>query len=126
MPNELVMAVVTALTAKGAEALVASGKNGLSALFRIVRERFGREGTREEAILRAAVEDPDDRVRRNQLAAVLARLVAEDPAFRARLDASWRAASTEVAGTAAAVINHFDGSAAKVVQARDIYGDVTF
>lgn len=126
MPNELVMAVVTALTTKSAEALVASGKNKLADLFRVIRERLNREGAREEGILQAALDEPDDRVRREQLADVLARLLAEDPAFRDRLALSWREASAEVSGAPAAVVNHFSGSATKAVQARDIYGDVTF
>jgi hypothetical protein len=121
VPSELVMAVVTALTTKGAEVLVTTGKNKLAALFRVVHERFSREGTRETAILRAAIDEPDDQVRRQRLAELLARLLAEDPAFRDRLALSWREASAE-----AAVSNYFAGSATKVVQARDIYGDVTF
>jgi hypothetical protein len=124
--SELVMTLVTALTAKGAEALVASGKNQLATLFRAVQERFRREGPGQAAILRAAIENPDDQERRQKLAEVLGRLLAEDPAFRAQLARYWQHASTDSAGTRAVVINHFGGSAAKVVQARDIYGDVTF
>lgn len=126
MPSELVMAVVTALTAKGAEAVVASGKNKIAALYRVLHERFSREGTRETAVLQAAVEHPDDQARRKQLVEALARLLAADPDFRTRLVLSWREAATELAATQAAVVNHVSGNAAKVVQARDIYGDVTF
>jgi hypothetical protein len=125
VPSELVMAVVTALTTKGAEVLVASGKNKLAALFRVIQERFSREGTREAAILRAAIDEPDDQARRQKLIEVLARLLAEDPAFRDRLALSWREAAAEAPGAPAAVINHISGSATKAVQARDIYGDVT-
>jgi hypothetical protein len=124
--SELVMTVVTALTAKGAEALVASGKNQLATLFRVIQERFRREGPGQTAILHAAIEDPDDHERRQRLVDVLARLVADDPVFRAQLARYRQDASIEVAGAPDAVINHFGGRAANVVQARDIYGDVTF
>lgn len=43
MSDQLVLAVVTALAASGAQALAAGGRDALAALFRVIRDRFGRD-----------------------------------------------------------------------------------
>lgn len=124
MLDELAMTAAMAVTTKGAEALVASGKDGLAALIRLIRGRFRGSGPREAAVLQAALEHPDDDARRRELAVVLAEMMARDPVFREHLQTCWRAAAAEIADDRSAVTNRFSGTAEKVVQARDITGDV--
>jgi hypothetical protein len=121
---DLATTAALAVTTKGAETLVVSGKDGLAALIRLVRERFRGSEPRESAVLQAALEHPDDDARRRELAVVLAQMMAEDPVFRERLQTCWRAAAMEVADNRSTVTNRFSGTAEKVVQARDITGDV--
>jgi hypothetical protein len=118
------MAVATAVAAKGAEALVAGGTSAVRRLVRLVRDRFG-SGTREDRVLQATMADPDDREKVAALVAVLARVLAADPTFRRDVSACWGDVSEELRADRGAVVNQFNGSATKVVQARDIHGDVT-
>jgi hypothetical protein len=122
--EELATTAALAVTTKGAEALVISGKGGLAALIRLIRGRFRGSEPREAAILQAALEHPDDEARRRELAVVLAQMMAEDPVFREHLQMCWRAVAVEVAEDRSTVTNRFSGTAEKVVQARDITGDV--
>jgi hypothetical protein len=124
MSDELAMAVATAVAAKGAEALAAGGRSALGALIRLIRGRFS-SGTPEAATLSEAMSHPDDRERLAELAALLSHLMAADQAFRRQVEVGWRDASLVFSADHGAVINQFSGSADKVVQARDIAGDVT-
>ena len=125
MPDQLVLAVATALAAKGAEVLFSGGRDAVGALYRMVRSRFG-EGTEESAALEAAVVDPDDYDRQAVLADALARTMAVDPAFDAAVRAEWRSVQARLSVAPGDVTNEFSGTAGKVVQARDISGDILF
>jgi hypothetical protein len=125
MPDEFVTELATALAVKGAELVATTGKSAMAALVRLVRNRFGRD-TREIAVLEAAVEYPDDERRRLALAAILAQVMVEDQVFADRVRLYWRDASAELAADRGGVVNQFTGSADKVVQARDIVGDISF
>jgi hypothetical protein len=125
MPDEFVTEVAAVLAAKGAELVAVAGKSAMAALVRLVRDRFGR-ATHEAAVLEAAVEYPDDGERRVALAEVLAQVMIEDPIFAERVRLYWRDASVELTADRGGVVNHFSGSADKVVQARDIVGDISF
>ncbi|MFK3984444.1 hypothetical protein ACI2K4_29235 [Micromonospora sp. NPDC050397] len=122
VPDELVLAVATALTAKGAELLVDAGRSALAAMRRLVRSRFA-ENTADVEVLAAAAADPDNQARQAELAAVLSRVMSEDPAFAATVRAQWRLVEASVAAPGH-VSNQFDGTANKVVQARDVHGDI--
>lgn len=117
-PDELAITVATTLAAKGAEAAFASGRSAVGALFRLVRDRLGRRGHDAE-MLQAAIDRPGDQDRLAALADALVRAMIEDPALASRLREALPG------GMDAAVVNQFSGSATKVVQARDVHGDVT-
>jgi hypothetical protein len=112
-PDQLAVAVVTTLAAKGAEAAFAAGKNAIAGL---LRGRLRRRG-RDVEVLRAAIERPDDPGSRAALVEVLVRAMADDPELAARLRAA--------VALDGAVVNQFSGTSAKVVQARDIHGDLS-
>ncbi|MET7397622.1 hypothetical protein ABZS66_29460 [Dactylosporangium sp. NPDC005572] len=113
-PDALAMIVAAAIAAKGAEVAVASGRGAAEALVRLVRARLRRRGP-DAAALEAVVERPADPAGITALAAALHRAMVDDPGLAARLRAALPAGD---------VVNHFGGTATKVVQARDIHGNV--
>jgi hypothetical protein len=120
MPDDIAMAVAVAVATKAADLAVSGTKNALGRLYRLIRDRF-RTDPHEAAVLGAAAERPDDRERLAALAAVLNEAMATDPDFARLVRSYWGAASGE-----GSVVNNFSGHAEKVVQARDIGGDVHF
>jgi hypothetical protein len=124
MQEQLALAIATALATKGGEALIAGGGGLLGQLFRLVRNRFRSSGEGGDT-LDAAVANPDETNRAN-LAAALARLMTSDPALEERVRALWRGGAAELSAESGGVVNQFSGSADRVVQARDIRGDVSF
>lgn len=125
MPDQVTMAIVTALAGKAAE-LAADGVKGAGAtLVRLIRRRLG-AGTADAGALDSALARPEDRAALTRAAAVLARVMASDPDFAAQVRAGWRAAAPELAADRGSVVNQFSGRAGTVLQARDIGGDVRF
>ncbi|GAB3816779.1 hypothetical protein [Micromonospora zhanjiangensis] len=126
MDDQIVLAVATALATKGAEALGAGARSAIGSLFSLVRSRFG-AGTRESAVLDAALAHPQEQWRHTALASTLADVMARDPDFTAALTDEWRRlVRSDVVAVQGEVVNHFSGTAGKVVQARDVQGDITF
>ncbi|GHJ17783.1 hypothetical protein [Micromonospora sp. AKA38] len=126
MEDQIVLAVATALATKGAEALGVGARSAIGSLLSLVRGRFG-AGTRESAVLDAAMAHPQERWRHAALASALADAMARDPSFTAALDDEWRRlARAGVVAVQGQVVNHFSGTAGKVVQARDVQGDINF
>lgn len=125
MPDELAVAVATALVSKGADAAISGARSALAALARLVRERIGSQ-TPEAATLHDAQHHPDDPARTSELVRVIERAMADDPAFAQWVQAQWRLAEAERVTGDGAVVNQMSGSADRVVQARDIHGDIRF
>ena len=125
-PDELAMAVAATVATVSTEAAVASGGRAVGALVRLVRDRLGRRRGDEDA-LQDAIEHPEDRQRIAALADALLSAMADDPALAARLREALplnAAAAAPVTADGGAV-NHFSGSAATVVQARDVHGGIS-
>jgi hypothetical protein len=118
MADPLSMAVATAIAGKAAESLTGQAGQAIAAIRRKIRERF-RGNPGELPALDAARDDPS-------AAAGLARFLdaefAADPAFRGEIRALWLQAAP--AATDDAVSNVFYGKADKVVQLRDVHGDL--
>jgi hypothetical protein len=125
VPDEITMAIAATLATKGAEALIAGGRTALSALVRLVQHHFGRQAGQAE-LLRDAQRQPDDPHTRRALADALAGAMADDPEFARSLQSLWRDAFVELTADRGGVVNQFTGQAEKVVQARDIQGNVSF
>jgi hypothetical protein len=124
MPDPLTLAVATVLATKGVDAVLTGGKSAVGALMRTVRKRMSADA-RGTAVLQAAMDQPDSEARRLALAEALTTLVQQDRAFGQQLRLLWSRSTIEL-GDRDAVVNHFSGTAEKVVQARDIRGDVNF
>ncbi len=121
MPDEVALAIVTALAVRAAE-LTADGLTGaVRQLFQMIRNRFG-AGTQEAAALDEVLRHPDDVAHQEAVADSLASVMATDPQFAAQLHAAWH----DIEAQRGAVFNQFHGFAENVLQARDIGGDVRF
>lgn len=129
MPDEVTLAIASALASRGAEALVAGGRDALAALFRLVGRRFASQpsggDTDGSAALAAAVADPTDAGRQIELATFLDTLMVRDSDFDAAVRAHWQSVTGEISASHGAVVNHFSGTADKVVQARDVRGNIS-
>lgn len=111
MPEPILVSIAAALAAKSA-----------TSLYEFVKRRFT---AREEAAaaLDAAEGAPPDSPQVATLAARLAEAEAEDPTFAAELRHVWQ----QVHATEGGVVNQIGGNVTgKVVQARDIEGDISF
>jgi hypothetical protein len=122
MPDEFAILVATALATKGAEAAIAGTRSAVGALARLVRRRGDRGRT--ATALDRAIAAPGDRQRTADLAEAIAAAMAADPRFAAQVRARWEAVAADEPAGRGAVVNHVSGTADKVVQARDIHGDV--
>jgi hypothetical protein len=118
MADPLSMAVATAVAGKAAESLTGQAGQAIAAIRRKIRERFHRDPG-EVPAPDATHDDPS-------AAAGLVRFLdaefAADPAFRDEIRALWLQAAP--AATDDAVSNVFYGKADKVVQLRDVHGDL--
>ena len=124
MSDELATSIAIVLATKGAEALAAGSRDAVAALYRAVSHRVRRR-REDAAVLEAAVTLPEQSSRQRELATLLSRTMAEDPAFAEVMIARWRAAQGEVSVSQGGVLTQFNGQAERVVQARDISGNVT-
>lgn len=123
MPD-ILLAIATTLATKGAEAVAAGGKNAIAGLIGIIRRRLATSGGRATALDRA-VTHPADREARMMLITDLAEMMATDRQFAAQVLAQWRAVCAEEAAERGLVVNHVSGTAHKVLQARDVHGDIS-
>ncbi|WP_434740364.1 hypothetical protein [Micromonospora sp. SH-82] len=124
--DPLSLAVATAFATKGAELVASGGRDALSTLFRLVRNRFASE-SEGAAALEAVTDNPQQRWRTMELAAALESVMTRDPDFAQVVEEGWRRVpGTEISAVQGDVSNSFSGSAEKVVQARDVQGDIRF
>ncbi len=122
--DDLAALVASTLITKGSEALVSGTTGAVRALAALVRKRFSSDVARGE-VLRDAIAYPEDAARRVRLVDALADVMQRDPAFAQQLRSRWQSASVELAADHGAVVNQFTGQADKIVQARDIHGDLS-
>jgi len=118
---DLAALVATTLITKCSDALVAGGTSAVRALLALVRKRL----RHDTGVLAGALAYPDDDDRRVRLVEALAEAMQRDPGFAEELRVQWRAASVELQADRGGVVNQFSGQASKVVQARDIHGDLS-
>lgn len=121
MPDQIMTQIAGAVAAKAAEAALGGGKKAVTALIRLVRERFRNDSEAQEA-LEAAELRPSDATTVADLAQALNRLATEDPGFDAEIRELWAHAVTE-----GDVVNTITGTVnGPAIQARDIQGGIHF
>lgn len=112
------VAIASAAAGKAAESLTEQGKQAVAAIVRRIREKF-RERPGELAVLDEAT---DNHARVNELAVLLDETSAHDPEFGSHIRALWNHAGLTVADSG--IVNQFRGEASKVIQLRDVHGDL--
>lgn len=123
MADPVSIGIASALAGKAAEAFLSGAHSALAALYGFVRDRFAGDRKALRALQRAQDDPQDDRVQ--SLAEQLHRLAADDPAFAEQLGELWEQASTELHAETGGVVNNVSGTVSgKVVQARDVHGDI--
>lgn len=116
------MAVAAAIAGRTAEVLTEDAKRALSRIVHRIREKFhGRPA--DLAKLAEAQNNPgSDRIA--ALARAIDQASAEDPQFARDIKSLWAQVNTTVTTAENGVTNVFQGNASKVVQLRDIHGDL--
>ena len=123
MTDPITLAIATAIAGKTAESLTEQARQSLAALTRRVREKF-RGRPAELATLEAARDDPDSGEHITELARALHEASADDPEFGNEIRTLWDQVHVAAAAQDDGVVNVFSGRAEKVVQLRDVHGDL--
>ncbi|WP_052406727.1 hypothetical protein [Allokutzneria albata] len=93
-------------------------------LCRWVKEQFSPEA---QAVLEAAIEAPEDQARVEELGRELERAEQADPEFGRQLRERYERANVEIHADNGSVASQISGNVSgKVIQARDITGNITF
>jgi hypothetical protein len=122
MSDPVTLAIATAVAGKAAESLPGQSGAGLAALVRRIREKF-RDRPAGQAALTAAQDDPGPGAVA-ELAVALDEAGAEDPEFGRQIRELWDNVRTAATASDHGVVNVFHGRADKVVQLRDVHGDL--
>lgn len=123
MADALTTAIATAITGGMAQSLSDQARASLTTLTQRIREKFGRRPV-AKAALDAALDDPSSSARVSDLARALAEAGEEDPEFAMQVRALWGQVCPTAVARDDAVVNTFGGRAEKVVQLRDVHGDL--
>lgn len=115
MVDALTLAIATAVAGKAAEGMTEQARQAVSAIVTRLRVKLRRHPA-DLAVVDA--ESPE----LEAVAQILDREFAADPGFRDEVRALWVQASP--AATDDAVSNVFHGQADKVIQLRDVHGDI--
>lgn len=118
MVDPLTLAVASAIAGKTAEAMTDQARQAISAITGKLRARFGKRPAVLAVVDAAARGEQEPEV----LAQVLEDEFAADPGFRDEINTLWVQAAP--AATDDAVSNVFHGNAEKVIQMRDVHGDI--
>ncbi|GAA4225258.1 hypothetical protein GCM10022254_06800 [Actinomadura meridiana] len=113
----MTVAIATALAGRAVEVASEPVRTAVAELSRRVRERF-RGHPSDEAALARADEEPE------VLQGTVQRILDDDPDFRSELQTLWNQAHTEAVATEDGVVNIFNGHADKMIQLRDVHGDL--
>lgn len=123
MPDPITIAIAAAIAGKAAESLTDQAKDAVTRLAHLVRAKF-RHRPADLAALDAAQQQPDSAERTAELADALQSAAGDDPAFDADIRALWDQARIHTTVAGDGVANVFQGRADKVVQLRDVHGDL--
>lgn len=112
MPEPMLIAIATTLATKAA-----------GSLFDLVKAKLARRGSKDMAVLDAAVDAGPESPAVGELAQVLDAAAQEDPAFAEQLRTQWRAVQAGTGDVHQSITGNVSG---RVIQARDIQGGITF
>jgi hypothetical protein len=118
LPDPVTTAIATAIAGSAAQSLTEQAAQLLARVTAKIRHKF--RGDSSELVVSPGTDGAPERAAK--LAALLNDAFHEDPAFARELTALWQEYLSTTAGTAT---NNFYGAADKVVQLRDVHGDLT-
>jgi hypothetical protein len=125
LPDPITLAIATAVASQTAQSLTGQAGHAIAEITRRIRHKF-RDRPADLAILAAAQEEPASPNRTEELAHALDRVIAEDPAFGGDIRSLWdQSGNMPITATGDSVVNVFRGKADRVVQLRDVHGDLT-
>jgi DNA topoisomerase VI subunit B len=116
----MTVAIATAMAGKAVEVAGEPVRTAVAELSRRVRERLRRRPADEETLARVTGDDEEIPV----IEGVIHRLLEDDTAFRDELRTIWDKAQTRAKASDDGVVNVFNGHAERVVQLRDVHGDL--
>lgn len=120
MDAAITTTIASALATKATDAATSAGRSAWVALVRLVRAKLAPAGN-TPAVLRSALDHPDDPASITALAEALTQAAADDPHFAAQLHTLWDRARTELAVADDGIINQISGTVhGNVIQARDV------
>jgi hypothetical protein len=125
VPDPITTAIATAVASQAAQALTSQAGQAMAEITARIRQKFsGRSG--DLAILASAQDDPDSPEAISRLAQALRQAARKDPVFANEILALWTRSQTETTSAAGdGTVNVFRGQADKVIQLRDVHGDLT-
>ena len=124
MADPITMAIATAVAGKAAESMTDEARRCLAALVRRIRDKL-RDRPAGQAALEAAQTEPSSGVLAGELARALDEAGAADPEFGTQIRELWRQVGLLAAAGDQGTVNVFHGRADKVVQLRDVHGDLS-
>jgi hypothetical protein len=125
MPDTIIMEIATAVASQTAQTLSAQATGTLAEIVKRIASKF-RDRPADLAVLNNAqgAQASSDMV--SQLVHALRRAALEDPDFGQQITTLWTQPPAEAKiATSDSVINTFHGHAAKLIQMRDVHGDLT-
>lgn len=123
MVDPITTAIAAAAAGKAAESLTGQARQPMAAIVRRIKKKF-HDRPADLLVLTAAQEDPWSDMRISELARALEVVSTEDPEFGRQIHKLWNQIGTTSTAHDEAVLNVFHGRADKVVQLRDIHGDL--
>jgi len=123
MADPITTAIAAAIAGGMSQSLSDQARASMTALTQRIREKFGRRPA-AKAALDAALDDPGSSARASELVRALAEACEEDPEFGRQIRELWDHVRPTAVVRDDAVVNTFDGRADKVVQLRDVHGDL--
>jgi DNA topoisomerase VI subunit B len=118
--DPMTVAIATAMAGKAVEVAGEPVRAAVAELTRRVRERLRGRPADQETVARASGNDQEIPV----IEGVVHRLLEDDPALRTELRALWEQAQIRAKAADDGVVNVFNGQADRVVQLRDVHGDL--
>ncbi|MBV9451785.1 MAG: hypothetical protein JO345_38445 [Streptosporangiaceae bacterium] len=123
MADPITTAIATAVASGMGQSLTDQAREVMTALVRRIREKF-KERPAAETTLAAARDDPGSAERISEFAHALDEASREDPEFSRQIREIWAQIRLSTIAGDDAVVNTFHGRADKVVQLRDVHGDI--
>jgi hypothetical protein len=123
MSDPMTIAVATAMAGKAVEVAGEPVRAAIAEISRRVRERLRGSAADEEAIVQA-IKTTATAELISILEGAIQGLIDEDPDFRDEIETIWRQAQMNTMATGDGVVNIFNGRAERVIQLRDVQGDL--